>query len=156
MKKMSDEPELSLDDARAAVAQHVTWFEGLTPQSLDELPLHYRADAVFHDPFQRVQGLQPIRRVFEPMFRDLHEPRFTVTRCLVDGPQAFLVWDFHFRLRRFDSKTLQRIHGGSLWLLDGQGRITLHRDYWDAAEELYGKLPGLRWLMAWLRRRVAH
>jgi steroid delta-isomerase len=22
-----------------------------------------------------------------------------------------------------------------------QGRVTLHRDYWDAAEELYEKLP---------------
>jgi hypothetical protein len=26
-------------------------------------------------------------------------------------------------------------------VLDDQMRITLHRDYWDAAEELYEKLP---------------
>ena len=31
---------------------------------------------------------------------------------------------------------------------------TVHRDYWDAAEELYEKLPLLGALMRWLKRRV--
>jgi len=34
------------------------------------------------------------------------------------------------------------------------GRIAMHRDYWDAAEELYEKLPLLGSLMRWLRRRA--
>ncbi|MGO1254794.1 MAG: nuclear transport factor 2 family protein, partial [Alcaligenes aquatilis] len=29
------------------------------------------------------------------------------------------------------------------------------RDYWDAAEELYAKLPLLGLLMRWLRRKVS-
>jgi hypothetical protein len=43
--------------------------------------------------------------------------------------------------------------GGSHLQLDGEGRITLHRDYWDAAEELYEKLPVIGGLMRWLKRR---
>ena len=35
------------------------------------------------------------------------------------------------------------------------GRIARHRDYWDAAGELYEKLPLLGTLMRWLRRRIA-
>ena len=31
----------------------------------------------------------------------------------------------------------------------------MHRDYWDAAEELYEKLPILGGLMRWLKRRNA-
>jgi hypothetical protein len=31
----------------------------------------------------------------------------------------------------------------------------MHRDYWDAAEELYEQLPGIGVLMRWLRRRAA-
>ena len=34
------------------------------------------------------------------------------------------------------------------------GRIALHRDYWDAAEELYEKLPVLGVLMRWLKSRA--
>ena len=37
---------------------------------------------------------------------------------------------------------------------DDAQRITLHRDYWDAAEELYEKLPLLGTLMRWLKRRA--
>lgn len=33
--------------------------------------------------------------------------------------------------------------------------VMLHRDYWDAAEELYEKLPGLRVLMRWLKKRAS-
>ena len=39
-------------------------------------------------------------------------------------------------------------------ILADDGRIRLHRDYWDAAEELYEKLPVLGHLMRWLRRRA--
>jgi len=30
----------------------------------------------------------------------------------------------------------------------------LHRDYWDAAEELYEKLPGIGAFMRFLKRRA--
>jgi hypothetical protein len=39
-------------------------------------------------------------------------------------------------------------------MFDAQGLITLHRDYWDAAEELYEKLPVLGGLMRWLKKRA--
>jgi hypothetical protein len=32
--------------------------------------------------------------------------------------------------------------------------ITEHRDYWDAAEELYEKIPVLGGLMRWLKKRA--
>jgi steroid delta-isomerase len=48
----------------------------------------------------------------------------------------------------------QTVRGGSHLVLAPTGRITLHRDYWDAAEELYEKLPVVGALMRWLRNRV--
>jgi hypothetical protein len=38
--------------------------------------------------------------------------------------------------------------------LDAQNLIVVHRDYWDAAEELYEKLPWLGGLMRWLKRKA--
>ena len=69
------------------------------------------------------------------------------------GDQCFLSWDFNFRFKRF-SRELQTVRGGSHLVLDPQGLITLHRDYWDAAEELYEKLPAIGALMRWLKRRA--
>ena len=46
------------------------------------------------------------------------------------------------------------ILGASQLVFDAQGRVVLHRDYWDAAEELYEKLPVVGSLMRWLKRRA--
>jgi len=32
--------------------------------------------------------------------------------------------------------------------------VSLHRDYWDAAEELYEQIPVLGGFMRWLKRRA--
>ena len=144
----------SPSDAREAVRRLAQFYEQLQPQALDQLATHYAHDARFKDPFNEVQGLPAIRRIFEHMFVALHEPRFVVTQQLVDGHQAFLVWEFRFRFRRFDTVTEQVVRGGSHLVLDPDGRVALHRDYWDAAEELYEKLPGLGALMRWLKRQA--
>jgi steroid Delta-isomerase len=71
----------------------------------------------------------------------------------VQGDQCFMSWDFVFAMRRFNSGE-QIIRGSSHLTLATDGRIAQHRDYWDAAEELYEKLPLLGGLMRWLKRRV--
>ena len=47
-------------------------------------------------------------------------------------------------------------HGASHIQLAADGRVAYHRDYWDAAEELYEKLPVLGILMQWLKRQAAN
>lgn len=141
-------------DTRDAVRQLARFYERLQPEDLPQLERLYAPDARFKDPFNEVQGLPAIRRIFEHMFVALHEPHFVVTQQLVDGHQAFLVWEFRFRFRRFDTVTTQVVRGGSHLVLDERGLVAVHRDYWDAAEELYEKLPGLGALMRWLRRQA--
>ena len=139
------------DDAR--VARIVALFEALTPDDLARLGEVYHPQARFKDPFNEVQGLAPIRQVFEHMFVALDEPRFVVHDIVVQHDQCFLSWDFLFRFKRF-SRELQTVHGSSHLKFDAAGVIVLHRDYWDAAEELYEKLPVVRALMRWLKRRA--
>lgn len=141
-------------DLRSRTAEVATYFETLTPGSVSQLPQLYAPQARFKDPFNEVQGLADIQRIFEHMYVALDEPRFVITAQLVDGQQAFLTWDFVFRMKRFDTQTLQTVRGGTHLMFDAQGLITLHRDYWDAAEELYEKLPVLGGLMRWLKKRA--
>lgn len=142
------------DDTRAATERICRFFETLTPQSLAQIGALYADDARFKDPFNDVRGHDAIVRIFGHMFASLHEPRFVVTQRIVDGAQVFLVWEFRFRFQRFARDTEQVIQGGSHLQLADDGRIAEHRDYWDAAEELYEKLPALGALMRWLKRRA--
>ena len=135
------------------VQRIVTLFEGLSSADLPRLDQVYTDDARFKDPFNEVQGVAAIQRIFEHMFESLDNPHFIIRDAIVQGPQCFLSWDFVFRMKRFRREE-QLIRGGSHLVLDENGRIRDHRDYWDAAEELYEKLPVVGALMRWLKARV--
>ena len=143
-------------DNRLAVDALIAFYEGLSPETLQGFRRHYAADACFKDPFNEVRGLQPIEHIFTHMFTQISEPRFVVLERVVDENGALLVWELHYRLplRRGPGPS-QRIRGASHLRFDAEGKVVWHRDYWDAAEELYAKLPGLGWLMRALRRKLA-
>ena len=141
-------------DTRQATQNLTTFFETLTPQSVSQLHTLYDVQAHFKDPFNEVQGLPEIERIFKHMYASLEQPHFVITGQLVDGAQAFLTWEFRFRFKRIDTTTLQAVRGGSHVVFNEWGLVTLHRDYWDAAEELYEKLPVVGGVMRWLKRRA--
>jgi steroid Delta-isomerase len=140
-----------LNDAR--VEKIVALFETLNPTTLPRLAEMYTPDAHFKDPFNEVQGVPAITAIFAHMFDSLDRPRFVIHDVIVQGDQCFMSWDFVFAMRRFN-RSEQIIRGSSHLKLAPDGRIHHHRDYWDAAEELYEKLPLLGGLMRWLKRRV--
>lgn len=139
---------------RTAVARVVEFFETLTPESLARLDMFYTPQAYFKDPFNEVRGLAELRGIFGHMYEALDRPRFVVTDRLVDGDQCFLTWNFEFYFRNFDQAALQTVRGASHLKFTAGGLIDFHRDYWDAAEELYEKLPWVGGLMRWLKRRA--
>lgn len=141
-------------DKRQAIQKLATFFETLSPQSVTQLNTVYDAQATFKDPFNEVQGLPEIERIFRHMYVALDQPHFVVTGQVVDGSQAFLTWEFRFRFKRVDTTTLQAVRGASHVVFNEQGLVTMHRDYWDAAEELYEKLPVLGGVMRWLKKRA--
>lgn len=137
-----------------AVQRIVRFFDTLTPQSLQRLADIYTEDAYFKDPFHEVRGLARIEGIYRHMYETLDAPRFVVTRRLAGQGECFLRWDFHFRFRGWRASVEQTVHGASHLMLADDGRISGHRDYWDAAGELYEKLPVLGSLMRWLRHRA--
>lgn len=128
----------------------IAWFESLTPESVARTGEFYAPDAFFKDPFNEVRGVAAIRRVFAHMFEQVGDPRFSVT-ARWEGPDgAMLAWDFSFRMRG----RARLVHGVSHLRLASDGRIAWHRDYWDAAGELYETVPVLGAVMRFLRRRL--
>lgn len=145
----TDEP---LDSVlEAGLERVVAFYQTLTPASLTQLATVYAPQAHFKDPFNEVVGLAAIEAIFRHMFVQVQSPQFTVTTRLRDGRQAMLGWVFAFGppQRRIEVRGVSHLH------LDRQGRVVVHRDYWDTAEELYAKLPLLGVLMRGLRRRLS-
>jgi ketosteroid isomerase-like protein len=140
------------EHSRATIERLVAFYAELQPEHLAQIDRLYTEDARFKDPFNEVQGVAAIRGIFEHMFHRLDQPRFVVTQQVVEEDRAFLVWNFHFSFR--GETTLRTIRGGSFVRCTPDGRVSEHRDYWDAAEELYEQIPLLGGFMRWLKRRA--
>ena len=131
-----------------------TYFETLTEDSVSRLGDYYAEDAYFKDPFNEVRGIKPIQHIFAHMYVALDKPCFVITNKIVENNTCFLVWDFKFYMKKYNKTTEQTIRGGSHLILNAEGKIVSHRDYWDAAEELYEKLPIVGALMRWLKKQA--
>ena len=132
----------------------IDFYQKLSPDNVGRLPEFYRADAYFKDPFNEVRGVAAIQAIFAHMFEQVDAPRFVVTERLVEGQASMLGWEFHFRPRGWGRGQTQCIRGVSHLKSGADGKIHYHRDYWDAAEELYMKLPLLGGVLRCLRARL--
>jgi steroid Delta-isomerase len=133
----------------------IDFYHGLSPASVTRFGEFYAEDAYFKDPFNEVRGLPAIERIFTHMFTQVGEPRFVVTEQLLADNGAMLVWEFSFRVKLWGKGQTQILRGVSHLCFDAAGKVCYHRDYWDAAEELYMKLPAIGTLMRGLRRMLA-
>jgi hypothetical protein len=138
-----------------ALADLITFYEELTPQSVERFADFYSSEAYFKDPFNEVRGLQAIEKIFTHMYRQIADPKFSVTETLVAENGVMLVWALSFRIRTWNRGQMQVMRGVSHLRFDADGKVNYHRDYWDTAEELYMKLPLLGSLMRGLRKALA-
>ena len=145
------------DTPEAALQRVVHFFEHLQASDVANMASIYTHDAQFKDPFNEVQGLPAIEGIFAHMFEALDAPRFVITQQVQQGEQCFVTWDFLFAMPRLDNGATHTIRGATHFVLReeaGVWRVAVHRDYWDAAEELYEKLPVVGSLMRWLKKRA--
>ena len=119
----------------------IQFYNDFSPTSVARFPEFYSADAWFKDPFNEVRGISAIQHIFTHMFGQVAEPRFVITEQVIDANGAMLVWEFFFRMKLWREGKIQVIRGVSHLKLNAEGKVFYHRDYWDAAEELYEKLP---------------
>ena len=132
----------------------VRFYENLVPADAERFGEFYTNDAYFKDPFNEVRSVEAIQRIFRHMFKQVEAPRFRISeRIVAPRGDAVLVWELWYRSRLLGGEQIMR--GVSHLRFAADGRVNYHRDYWDASEELYAKVPVLGSLMRLLRRGLA-
>lgn len=148
------------------------WFEALTAQTLATIGDVYASNAHFKDPFNDVVGIDNIRAIYAHMFENLTNPRFEITQVIEQQSQqseqsrqqsseagahaayathAFVAWQFKFEWRGQSFN----IPGGTRFVVNDQGLVTDHVDYWDPAAGIYERLPLIGVVVRKLRQRMA-
>lgn len=133
------------------LAAFTGWYANLDPASLEAIAEYYTENVRFRDPFHDVRGRETLYRIYRNMFTRLEGPRFEITGTVAEGDTAAVYWDFGFRYRG-RAITIK----GSSWVrFAADGRVEAHVDYWDAASQVYARIPLLGAVLERLRRRLA-
>lgn len=122
----------------SAIETYVEALESLRPDTIAHLMTLCRPDVRFRDPFNDVQGRADFAHVLQDMFRKVSDLSFEVTRRSGGDNVWFLAWRLSGRSRLLGEIAL---HGTSIVTFDESGNVASHLDYWDATEQLYGRLP---------------
>ena len=136
---------------KSSLDKLLDWYENLAPHNVCRVSEFYAANASFRDPFNDVRGTSAIQRIFEHMFESTTAPRFVIRHRMLQGDHAFVTWTFEFELLGKP----YTVEGSSHITFGQDGLVCTHRDYWDAAEELFQKLPIIGGLFKVLRRRFS-
>jgi len=138
-------------DRQVAIEAYARAYEGLTPDTIDDLLTLTAPDIRFKDPFNDLRGQDALRGLFRHMFQATRDPRFVVRHAVLSGDTGLLRWDFSAEMRGLGQ---WQVEGMSEIRFDADNRIALHIDHWDAAEQFYEKLPVIGWLLRLIRRRM--
>jgi steroid delta-isomerase len=132
------------------LAATASWFNELSPATLDRLPEIYAPDATFRDPINEGRGIDRIRAIFEDLFEQLEDIQVTVHDRKGDDDSGFILWTMRYRFRGRERK----IEGTSHFRFNGDGLVRSQEDHWDASFPIYGEFPVMRSLMKGIRRLV--
>ena len=133
------------------IETYAVFLEGLTADNLSKLSNHVTSDVHFVDPFNNVSGVDHMTRVLSAMLTEVGPVRFSVTEACGNASTGMLAWQFEAELRGKP----WAFEGTSVLRFSSDGRVCEHIDHWDAAGNLYERLPVIGWLLGVLRRQLA-
>ena len=139
------------DPRNATLQAYCRLFETLAPERLDELRALCTDDIRFVDPFQEIAGIDRYVALYAHMFRSVDEPRFAIVDSAVGAEIGCIRWRFTGSVRGREVE----IDGMSELRFAPDGRIREHVDHWDAAGQVYARLPLVGRLIRGLRRLFA-
>lgn len=139
--------------SETTVAGYIAFFENLTPGDLGRFEEVFTPDAQFRDPFNDAHGIAAVRRVFEKMFEDVDGHSFKVFDHAIAGDRAYLNWEF--TLTPKGKTETWPIKGMSTIQFRADGKALAHIDHYDAAGQIYEKIPLIGAVLRAMRRRIA-
>jgi len=129
------------------IEDYCDFFASLTPDFDDEIFYGiFAPDAVFEDPFQRVCSVEKIITVFRHMYATLNHPKFIIKESMYHEKSGYIRWEFLYDTNRFE--------GVSHVVFNDEGLVVSHRDFWDAAANVYETIPLLGSLLRLVKHKI--
>ena len=109
----------------------------------------YSEDVVFEDPTQKKKGLKAYLDAQEGLLRRCDDVLLKPLAIACDGNTAFVEWEMGLKI-----KGIEFVYpGATRLLLNDDGKIVDHRDYFDFVGPTFEPVPVIGSFVRWLYKR---
>ena len=126
-------------------------YEDLNADNLHILPQIYDENITFIDPFHKISGLSNLKKYFHGLYSNLDSCQFLFKDPYLKDNSAMIQWIMllkHSRLSKTEIEVIGCTH------IQFDQKIIFHRDYFDAGQMVYERVPLLGSAIKLIKRRI--
>lgn len=147
--------EAGSPEAEAAVARFCDFIAVMSPESMRQNVRAVYAEGVyFNDTLKEIEGVEALEAYLIESMEATESVTVEVKDVAVSGGNYYVVWEMEIRFKNLNGGRPSRTVGMSHIRFDGDGKVVLHRDYWDAAAGLFEHIPVLGRLIGYVKGRL--
>jgi hypothetical protein len=147
--------EASSAREQAALSRLKAYFAEMTGASVrDHTQTVYAPTAYLNDNLVFVEGAPNIEGYFLHSTGDTDTVSVEFLDVAKSGPDYFIRWRMTIKNQRLKKGQPLMSYGMTHFRFDDQGRVLMHKDFWDAATGLYEHLPVVGGMLRFVRGRL--
>jgi ketosteroid isomerase-like protein len=132
------------------------FFDKLDSSHMDLVDGFYDKDAVFQDPVHQLKGGPAIKGYYEGLYKNVETIRFEYGKSMESGDMVSLTWRMYLKAAGIEGGKEITVDGVSVITFGGkEGKAVTHRDYFDMGEFVYERVPVLRTIVGYIKKRLA-
>ncbi|MGI9291109.1 MAG: nuclear transport factor 2 family protein [Gammaproteobacteria bacterium] len=142
-------------EERTALARVEQYFLTMSGESVrTDTASVYAPTGVLYDNFDVIEGVDGIRDYFELSVSKSDELKVEFLQTSRTGVDYFVRWRMTIRSDALNDGEPMVSYGVSQFRFDNEGRLLMHRDFWDASTGFFEYLPGLAGLLQSVKAKL--
>ena len=143
------------DEEAQAIARFTEFLREWDPETIDvKVQAVYASGAYFNDTIKEIRSSKHIANYLAKSLEATEMVRIEVTDVARSGVDYYFRWVMDIKFRNLNNSSWTRSEGMSQIRFDHEGKVLLHRDFWDAAGGLFAYMPIVGFLLKWIKGRL--
>lgn len=124
------------------------------PDFRERIRTVYAEELFFDDTLRTIRSLDELEEYLAESADAVDLATVDFLGMTVDDGNYFFRWQMNLDFRRFGGDRIHSSVGMSHIRFDADGRVVLHKDFWDSTSGLFEHVPGLGWMLRRVKSRL--
>jgi limonene-1,2-epoxide hydrolase len=129
-------------------------YNNLNIDNISDIRKVYAQDIIFVDPFHKIEGIESLESYFRGMYQNAKDIHFDFIETVKQDDSYVIFWNMRLAHKKINQGHTYTVPGSSHIKVNQNNQVIYHRDYFDAGSMLYEKLPVLRSIISWIKKRM--